>query len=233
MKFNNSDSLSIVDEINDICQSDSNSYPIASKTRRVNAAMDRFFTLAFQADGRWAYDDINQTTAPLESINLVSGTEKYALDTFTSEIIKVLRVEALDSGGVSHELTLLDEDDPQFDTLIQTVSAIPNQYRLFGKYIYVYPKPSYSSTNGLSLYFSRNKSAFTTTDTTKQPGIPSIFHQYICNLASLPYLIEFQKGQKNDIAGQIAKDEAAIIQYFGKRNEGERKIMTHKKTQYI
>lgn len=228
MKFNNSDSLSIVDEINDTCASDNNNYPLTSKTRRVNAAMDRFFTLAFQADNRWAFDDINQTTAPLQSINLVSGTEKYALDTFTSEIIKVLRVEVLDSSGVSYVLTKLEEDyiDGQSLVRINTTAGQPLYYRLFGKYIYLYPKPSYASTNGLSLYFSRNKSAFVYTDTTKEPGIPSIFHQYICNLASLPFLIENQKAQKNDIAALIAKDEAAILEYFSRRDENDENILT-------
>lgn len=235
MKFNNSDSLSIVDEINDICNADNNSYPLTSKTRRVNSAMDRFFTLAFEADGRWAFDDINQTTAPLQSINLVSGTEKYAIDTFASEIIKVLRVELLDSAGASWQLTPLDEENIGGASLVQynIQTGIPINYRLFGKYIYLYPKPNYASTNGLSLYFSRNKSAFTSSDTTKEPGIPSIFHQYICNLASLPFLIEFQKAQKNDIASLVAKDEVAIREYFGKRDEGSRSIMTPKKIDYI
>lgn len=230
MQFNPGNGTGIVDEVNDICQSDNNSYPLTSKARRANAAMDRFFTLAFQADGRWSFDDINQTTAPLESINLVSGTEKYALDTFTSEIIKVLRVEVLDSNGTSRTVDqLLDEDHPLETSLVQTLSTgMPLYYRLFGKYIYLYPKPNYNSTNGLSLYFSRNKSAFVSTDTTKQPGIPSIFHQYICNLTALPYLLEFQKAQKNDIAALIEKDEHAIREYFMHRNEGERHRITTK-----
>lgn len=229
MQFNShATNQDIVSEMNDLCNSDNNSFPLASKTRRVNAAMDRFFTLAFQTDGRWNFDDINQTTAPLESIDLVSGTEKYALDTFTSEIIKVLRVEILDSSGNGYQLEQLDEDAIDYQSLpeFNETAGAPQGYRLFGKYIYLYPKPDYNSTNGLSLYFSRNKSAFVTTDTTKQPGIPSIFHHYICRLASLPYLIEYQKPQKNDIAGLVEKDEQAILQYFGKRNEEDRKIIT-------
>lgn len=230
MQFNPGSSVGIVDEINDICNSDNNSYPLASKARRVNAALDRFFTIAFEADGRWSFDDINQTTAPLESINLVSGTEKYALDTFTSEIIKVLRVEILDSNSQSVLLEFLDEAEIEDRSLVQfnSQTGLPTHYRLFGKYIYLYPKPNYNMTNGLSLYFSRNKSAFTAADTTKSPGIPSLFHKYICNSAALPYLIEEQKGHKNDIAALVEKDEMAIRDYFGNRNEGERHVMAMK-----
>lgn len=222
IQFNPGDGTGIVDEINDQCNSDNNSYPLLSKARRVNSALDRFFTLAFQADGRWNFDDLNQTTAPLQSINLVSGTEKYALDTFTFEIINILRVEALDSNGFGVVLQRLDRDMVGWESLPQfnNVAGIPYYYDLSGKYIYLYPKPSYNSTNGLSLYYNRNKVAFTSASTTTSPGIPSIFHEYICRYASLPYLIEFQKGQKNDVAAQIQLDEAAILDHFSHREKG-------------
>lgn len=222
MQFNPGDGTGVVDEINDICNSDNNNFPLKSKARRVNSALDRFFTLAFQADGRWSFDDINQTTAPLQSINLVSGTEKYALDTFTSEIINILRVEALDPNGNGIVLKRLNRETIDSQSLPQynNVASTPNEYDLLGKYIYLYPKPNYNSVNGLSLYIERNKVAFTSASTTVSPGVPSIFHQYICRMASLPFLIEFQKGQKNDIASQIQLDEEAILDYFDKREKG-------------
>lgn len=226
MQFNPGDNTGIVDEINDICNSDNNSYPLKSKARRLNSALDRFFTLAFQADGRWNFDDLNQTTAPLQSISLASGTQKYAIDTFASEIINVLRVEVLDSGGNAHKLTRLDRGGTQEAlTAYRSVNGTPQQYDWLGKYIYLYPAPNYSIANGLSIYFERNKSAFASTDTTKSPGIPSIFHEYLCRYASLPYLIEFQKGQKNDIAAQILADEQAILNYFANREKGVRRSL--------
>lgn len=217
MQFNShATNQDIVSEINDICNSDANSYPIASKTRRVNQALDRFFTLAFSVNKRGSFDDLNQTTAPLESINLVSGTEKYALDTFTSEVIATLRVEILDSNSNGLTLERLDRDSVQGVSLPQfnSVGGTPQYWDKLGKYIYLYPKPNYNKTSGLSLYIQRNKSAFVTTDTTKVAGIPTIFHPYLCRYASLPYLIEFQKPQKNDVAAQVRLDEEAIIDYF-------------------
>src|SRR3990167_9700486 len=95
-------------EIDDICNSDINSYPAKAKTRRINSALDRFFTLAFQADGRWSWDDPNYDTVPVQSINLVSGTQSYNLDDFTSEIINILRIEAIDSSGNNILLRRLD-----------------------------------------------------------------------------------------------------------------------------
>ncbi len=224
MQFNPGSNGGIVDEINDICNSDNNSYPLTSKARRVNEGLDRFFTLAFQADGRWTYDDTNQTTAPLQSINLVANTQAYAIDTFTSEILNILRAEMKDANGLSHVLKRLDESTLETSlTEYQSTAGTPTEYRLFGKYIYLYPKPSYNSTNGLSLYFERNKVAFTSASTTTSPGIPSLFHKYLCNYAALPYLIEMQKAQKNDIAALIANDEEKISDYFFSREKGVRK----------
>lgn len=206
-------------EIDDICNSDINSYPAKAKTRRVNAACDRFFTLAFQADGRWSWDDPNWDTAPIQSINLVANTQSYNLDDFTSEIINILRIEAKDSSGNNILLRRLDRKNMGALTAYAVTAGTPAEYDLVGEYIYLYPKPSYSSTNGLTIYLERNKSEFLYTDTTKVLPVPSIFVQYICRHASLPHLIETQKAQKNDIAAQIQIDEEAIIDYFSSRNK--------------
>lgn len=224
MQFNPGNGTGIVDEINDICNSDNNSYPLASKVRRVNSALDRFFTLAFKAAKPGTVDDINQTTAPIQTINLVSGTQSYALDSFTSELINLMRLEILDANGNKILLTRLNREnilEPL--TNYKSTNGTPQQYDIFGKYIYLYPTPNYSVSDGLKAYFERNKSAFVLADTTKSPGIPSIFHTYLCRVASLPYLIEFQKGQKNDIAVLIAQDEREIELHFLTREKGVRR----------
>lgn len=220
-----------VSEVLQICNATTNSYSLANITRRFNGALDRFFTLAFQSDGRWSFDDMNQSTAPIETINLVSGTEKYALDTFTSEIINVLRVEMLDSTGQGVTLHPLDVDLIEYRSLPQynSVAGTSRWYNKLGKYIYLYPKPNYNSTNGLTLYFERNKVAMASTDTTKVPGIPSLFHMYLCRVAALPYLMEKGSENLNAVMKQIGSanssdplyggDELAIVNYFSHRDK--------------
>ena len=213
----------VVSEINATCNSDNNSYPLVDKARRTNLALDRFFTLAFRANGQWTYDDTNYNTDPIQTINLVSGTQSYDLGTFTSEILGILRVEALNSSsGDSIVLYRLDRSS-MGDTALteyQTTNGIPQEYDLVGETIYLYPAPSYSATNGLRIYLERNKSALVSTDTTKVLPVPSLFNRYICNLTSLPWLIENQKPQKNDIAALIAQDEVKINEYFANREKG-------------
>lgn len=211
----------VIQEINRICGTTDNTYSLKAKTARVNAALDRYYTLAFEADARWAFDDLNQTSPPLESVNLVSGTQKYAIDAFTSEILNVLRVEALDSTG--NKILLLPLQDNQIPnqalTDFMSTNGTPKWYRKFAKWIYLYPTPNYASVNGLSLYFERPATRMVSTDTTKVPGAASLHHPYLCRLASLPFLIEKKLPQASSVAQQIQVDEEAIGNYFARRDK--------------
>lgn len=227
MQYNPGDGSGIVDEINDICNSDNNNYPLESKARRVNAAVDRFYTLAFQSDGRFPYDDVNHGTQPIESVNLVNGTQAYSLSAFTSEIFNILRVEILDSAGDSHVLSRLDRSKVTTGlSEYKSTDGIPEEYDLIGNKIYLYPAPNYSSTNGLTLYFERHATRIDAYDTTTTIGVPLMFEPYICRLAALPYLIEMQKAQKNDVAVQVQQDERAIQEHFNSREKGVHKTFS-------
>lgn len=221
MQFNDiTNGTGACQEIDDICNSDSNSYPIKSKTRRVNQALDRFYTLAFEADGRWPYDDKNYGTVPIQTIALVTNTQSYDIGTFTSEVLDVLRVEMLDAAGNALQLSRLKRENVTGAlTAYQATAGTPREYDLVGQYIYLYPKPNYNSATGLKFYIQRNKSPFVYGDTTKVLPVPSLFEAYICRLAALPYLVEYQKAQKNDISKLIASDEEKIASYFVMREE--------------
>lgn len=230
LAFNSdADSQDVVSAINNLCNSDNNSYPLKEKTFNVNTALDRFFTLAFQADGQWTWDDTNFNTDPIQTLNIVSGTQTYDIGTLTSEVINILRVEMIDNNNANYVLQRLDRANYPTTSLLDLVTSaggIPNQYELVGDTIYLFDKPNFSKTGGLRFFIERNKSAFASTDTTKVLPVPTIFNRYIVNLASLPYLIEMQKSQKNDVASLIAQDEQAILDYFGNREKGLQKKMT-------
>jgi len=210
----------LIQEINRICNASDSTYSLKAKTARLNMALDRFFTLAFRADGRWSFDDLNQTSAPIQSINLVADQSRYELDDFTSEIINVLRVEIKDSNGNGILLKpfSLNEIPIDYDEYAEA-SSIPRGYLKIGKFIDLKPAPSYNYTNGLTIYFERNKVAFASTDTTADPGIPSIFHGYLARHASLPFLIEKGKPQASAIKQLIMEDEAAITEHFAHRDK--------------
>jgi hypothetical protein len=221
MEFSNSTTEDgIVQEIDRLCGSNSTNYTLKAKTARVNQALDRFFYLALRFDNNWTFDDLNQTDLPIGSCNLISGQQDYA---FTSEFLMIRGVFAKDSNGVFYELE--EETTPQNTLLVPSGnSGQPTKYRLIGNSILLDFIPNYNSTLGLKVHFARNKSAFVSTDTTKEPGIPSIFHPWIAQYAAIPYLIQNRLPQKNDIAVLVQQGEEAIKTYMAQRGKTVRRI---------
>lgn len=96
-------------------------------------------------------------------------------------------------------------------------TGVPSRYDVLGNSILLDVAPNYNYSNGLKVVFQRNGVKFVYTDTTATPGIPSLFHMYLPRVASLPFLIENGKVNKNDVAEQIRIDEEAIKDFYSNR----------------
>lgn len=218
MQFNDTTTEEgIIQEINRICGATDNTYSLKAKTARANQALDRFFYIALTSDGTWQFDDTNYTDLPIGVTNLVSGQYDYA---FASDVLMVEKVLVKDSSGNWSEIPSVDITQSEANNLWELTtgnSGTPVRYDKFANSILLDPIPNYNSTGGLKVVFKRNASKFVSTDTTKSPGIPSLFHEYICRYASLPFLIEKGLRQANGIAQQIQIDEDAIKKFFGLR----------------
>lgn len=208
-------------EILKICGTTSTVYSINDITRRFNASMDDYLNLAFEADGRWPFDEITRTDPPLESLNLSLGINKYKLSDLTADVLNLLRIEVLDSAGNSRKL--IPEDLSEIDSFAEkyktTVTGIPTKCLKMGNFVYVRPTPDYSKASGITFYFDQASSKMTVSDTTREPGIPSIHHLYLARKTALPFLIEKKLPQLAGIAAQIAKDEENILDYFARRDK--------------
>src|SRR3990167_8719329 len=183
----------IVREINRICGSTATTYPNKAKAARLNAALDRYFTLAFESDGRWPLDDINQTSPPIDTQNIVSGTNRYKFGTFTEKILSLIKLEILNSAGTGVYLIPETFDNLGFlstpasgviggvssntfeDLYISPASGTPTHYVKFGDFIYLRPSPNYASTAGLKAYFNRPASKFNFVSFTVTIASPGVF----------------------------------------------------------
>jgi hypothetical protein len=222
----------IIQEIDDICSSDNNSYPIASKTRRVNSALDRFFKLAMQADGRWEEDDITYQDYPVATTPLEANKYDY---TFPSELLELFRVEIKNKEGKWVELTPIDQSDIKRDGLLELANRTgePTHYdKQYGS-LWLYPKPDYSENIGIKLYYNRKLQHFVPTDTGRKAGVPPIFNQYICRVASMPFLVEKVKANKNDISQLIQQDEIEVKKYYSRRGRDEKPVIRARGTSFI
>ena len=196
-----SDGAGIVEDIDFLVSTNSSTYPIADKTRNVNRALDEAVSLILGADGRWQWDDTNETTLPIGTADLVSGQQDYS---FQSDYIVIQRVEIMDSAGNWITLRPLDfadypteEGSTAFSDLYST-NATPIYYDKIGNSIMLYPAPNYNSTAGLKAYFQRTPNYFLTSDTTKSPGIAPHLHRFLSLSAAYDFAVAKELGPKEE-----------------------------------
>lgn len=184
----------LINEVFRICSTNENVYQFRDVVSRLNDAINWYYTLAFLADERWNFDDINKTSPPIDTQNIVSGTNRYKMSDFTEKIFNLTKLEILDENGKGLELTpevfgdynynvkgnasgrLNPFNEASFQELyIDAPSGTPTNYIKYGDYIYLRPNPNYSEADGLIAYFDRVGSQFTFKEVTFTDANPAVF----------------------------------------------------------
>lgn len=203
----------------------------------VNDELDEFVRIATRADGTWQFDDYNYDTddgdQPVLYRNLVANQSDYSFltDEFGNIILDLLAVY-VKKGGVYVPLTPVDRVKNKYDGLYAEngSTGTPDKYDKSGNTITVDPKPVENVTKGLKVEINREAYYFTTSDTTKKPGVPGVLHKVfyigpaykyarIHDLSVLPRLErEYYKlvGNPND-----PNDFGQIGKHLSARNEDE------------
>jgi len=249
MQFNSeSNNQDCVSEINSICDSDNNSYTIKDKTRRFNSALEDVVgkLIVVTAGDKWHFGDSNLTALPTGLVTLVNSQEQYQLlgsqisggtgVSTTTPLLNFLGASIKDNSGIWHVLKpislwkdLLNEDiDPaeHFKT-----DGRPQYYELREDFLVLYPAPdngvTVTLTSGLKVFYQRSASLFTVSDTTKVPGIPSIYHPLLCYKASLPYCISYKKDRVAGVMSEINRQEKEMLDFYSQRrqDEGQRRMI--------
>ena len=147
----------LADEIDRICGTTATIYSNKAKVVRINEAIDKYFAL-----GNYQFEDSNQSSVPIETIDLVDGTGRYALGDLTSELLNFLRVEVTDSSGNDYLIfsNKLSNINGAYDEYYKD-EGVPSEYIKIGKYVDLRPIPSYNATSGLKIYFDRPASKYT------------------------------------------------------------------------
>lgn len=226
MQFSNSTTEGgMIQEVDRICGATDNTYTLKAKTARINQALDRFVALALECDDEWQWDDVNQTDLPIATTNIVSGQYDYAFD---ASLVSVTKVLVADSAGTMREIPQVDQYDwPSHNIFEQPAGndGTPNKYDILANSIFLDPVPNYSELAGLKVVFKRNAIKFVSTDTTTEPGIPVLFHPYLCRYAALPFLIEKKLPQMRAVSDQIMIDEVAIQDFMANRDRTRPTVM--------
>lgn len=203
------------------------SYPIADKTTDVNNALNRYMLLAISAEGKWQVDDTNQTDYPVVFGDVVSGQQDYSFTTDEqgNQILDIYKVRIKDSAGNWHTLKQRDITDRDDNYLNDTGTGTPSSYDLTANGIFLRSIPNYNSTDGLEIYVSRTPTYFTVSDTTKKPGIPWLFHEYLAVRPAYYYCLQKGLPQAVALGNEVARMEEAIMKGIANRNKDTRPIM--------
>lgn len=230
----------IVDLINDLANTDNNDYTLTRKTRDINSALNRFWLLALEAEGRWQVDDSNQTDYPIITMNLVDQQQDYSFtmdgSSVPNQVLEIQRVSVLDSNGVEQLLTPIDINDVGVAmSEYRKDAGLPVEYDKNATGVFLFPKPSTSDvtlTNGLKVYISRTPSYFVSTDTTKQAGIPRLFDEYLALRPAYQFAFRKNLPQVQVLKQEMMEMEQAIKDFYSRRNRDEKPKITSRGAKY-
>lgn len=213
---------------------------LAMFTGDVNLALDNALQIIFEADGRWQFDDSNHSDYPTITTNIVSAQRDYTFTTDGSSnlILDIEKVAILKSATdtIYEEITPVDIHSETYSPFVAndtTDTGTPVEYDKQANAIFLNPIPDYNATNGLKVYISREGSYFSTSDTTKKPGIAGLFHEYFV----IQPAYKFAARNNMAIAGWLLQEtlriEGAMAEYYSRRAQDERQRLTMKKINYI
>lgn len=209
----------------------STAYSTTDLTYSINRALEKVTSLIREAQGRWQFDDSNDTDFPIATTALVASQQDYALD--GTSHFRIERVELKSTSGNWSKLIPFD----QIDVYNQPISGLlttpgnPAYYDKIGNSLFLYPAPNYAQAASLKLYFERGPAYFLTTDTIKTPGFNPLYHRYLSLVAAHDYALIHELpvqggiirgGFKTGLVAQISDMEDDIATYYSLRDVDDR-----------
>lgn len=211
-------SQGIVQDIYFGINANSVSYPIEDVTRNVNTGLDKVSDIILKSDNRWQFDDLNNTTLPIATTDLVNNQQDYEFD---SSFLDVLKVMVADSSGNFYEVYNIDIQDQGVSSYLENQSSNlgqPFRYDIIGNSILLDTRPNYDYTGGLKVYFKRKADYFTTTDTIKVPGFASQFHKYLSLVGQYEYAYAKGLAKTETLKRDVLEMEKNIAKFYSQRS---------------
>lgn len=202
--------------------STTSSYTLAQKTLDINNAYVHFLRIAMRASGKQQVDDTNNSTLPLLLSDITSGTANYPFKVDeaspTNQILELQKLRIKDSNGKwTDYLTQIDKNTHDVSQY-QDITGTPECYDLIGNNVVFYPTPNYSTADAIEFTVTRTPIYFLTSDTTKKPGIPDMFHEYLVLRPAYFFCVSKGLAQAKAYGEAMMMMERDIKDYYSKRN---------------
>lgn len=218
----------ILAEARRIAKASTSSYSTTDITSSANSALEREIALIRDAQGRWQFDDSNNTDFPFATTALVANQQDYTLDI---NHYRLERVEVLDQDGNWNKLIPIDQTDIYDQSLTDFLkgAGTPKYYDKTNNSLFLYPKPNYNQTASLKVFYERGPSYFTTADTTKSPGFNPLFHRLIPLWCAYDYAFINQLKIAPTIRAEITQMEDNMMEYYSLRDIDDHIRLTTKR----
>lgn len=204
----------LVNHLRFLSGDNSTSLTTADAVSLLNFGIDQYSYLAITSDGRWQFDDTENTDVPRASVTLNSG--EVAIP-FASTHLTIRFAEITDAEGNKARLDTFDRRDSGYTTPKTTDTGQPSAYNYEAGVMYfdVYANANYTVT----IHFSRVATHFTEANTTQVLGIPSIHTEYIV-LHAL-HRLSLRTGNENRavVRNELEQMEKDIEDFYGRRDE--------------
>jgi hypothetical protein len=191
-----------------------NSNLLATFTRNTNRALDRVTSLIIKADGKWEWDDTNQTDYPIATTDVVADQQDYRFN------VTHLIVHEITAGKT--KLAPIDPKDYSRPLSEVFGKGSPQFYDKISDAFFLYPTPDYTETDGLQIVFQRPATYFLATDTTKAPGFATTHHRLLSLWASYDYAIANLMPIARVLRDEIMVMEQDLKDFYSIRSKDER-----------
>lgn len=200
------------------CQANSVSFPIAEKTLYANEGSKIIWSWIHEAYGGWAFDDSNNTDFPESTGTINSNQTDYAIPTDTN-FVKGVSIKT--TGNVWQKLEPITleqiEDMGMSEAQFMSTASQPMYYRLLANSVKLYPAPNYTQSASIKIYYDRDITLFSTTDTTKTPGWATPYHEALPTFMALQFAKTNSLGQTKGLQEDWSNYEKRIKSDYSRR----------------
>lgn len=188
-----------------------------------NNALERVVSIINQSDGRWEFDDSNQTDLPIATATITTSQQDYTMDVTQ---LNVERVEVKDTQGKWQKLIPIDQADIYDQSITDFMSGggVPVYYDKIGVSIFLYPTPNYTQASSLKVYFSRPPVSILASDissTSTSPGFNKLYHDLIAYWVAYDYAMANGLPNANQLMVEIQRKEDALKEDYALRSKDE------------
>ena len=214
----------IAEQARSLAGVDSTQWPTQKVVNSSNNWHDLVTGYAIGADKRFQWDDTNHTKLPEGTAELTINVSDYSFltDEQGNAIVTLTGISILQNGKYE-PIVPVDRNDPDYDIAnFGQNTGTPTSYdKIADNIIRLNFKPIATVASGIKFYFQRTGSYFTSSDTTKSPGVSPILHRGYVIASAYDIALTLGLANLQALGVERALEQAKMVDYFTVRSRDE------------